>query len=151
MILLQICSDCFLKILVHRLAAPDLRENSQTDWLLSQRSELVQYCNTSLPLPTPSTSLFICTMPLPTISANASSTIFTEPVQETNCVGGQLIEPGEDTRRLNCAKLALKYNVPTGDLVILTQSWDCKLSKPICAPKECQLRHIVWESEPLTW
>lgn len=139
---LQVCSDCFLKILNQRLKAPDLHHDSFTEYLVDQHGELEEFCSTSLALTTADASLFIRTMPIPTPTTSESP-----PPAMTTCAG-QLIEPGDG--QLWCDGLTEEYNVPTGDFIVLTGDWSCKLTEPICAPPPCPLRYIGWD-EDWTW
>ncbi|KAI9147048.1 LysM domain-containing protein [Paramyrothecium foliicola] len=136
-----VCSDCFLKILNHRLSSPDLEKSNYTDYMIGEHSALEEFCSTSLPLTTANTALFVRTMPMPTPTTSTSGG--SSPA-ETTCAG-QLIEPTDD--QVWCDGLTEKYKVPTGDLIVLTGDWSCRLTDSICAPAQCPLRYIGWDQE----
>ncbi|GJC90661.1 lysM domain-containing protein ARB_01155/01156 [Colletotrichum liriopes] len=138
-IFLQLCSDCFLKIFHHRLLAPVLEKSEFTDYLVEQHGELETFCSTAMPLTTSSQDLFLRTMPIPTPTTTDSA-----PPVMTTCAG-QLIEP--NPTQLWCDKLSENYNVPTGDLIVLTGDWACGMTKAICAPPACPLKHVGFEQQ----
>lgn len=140
----KVCSDCFLKIFNHRLASPDLEKSNYTEQMISQHSELEKFCSTSMALTTAETALFIRTMPIPTPTTSTSGG---GAPAATTCAG-QLIEPSEE--QMWCDGLTEKYKVPTGDLIVLSRDWSCRLTESICAPAQCPLRYIGWEEE-WTW
>ncbi|GKT93655.1 hypothetical protein Ct61P_11505 [Colletotrichum tofieldiae] len=134
-----LCSDCFLKIFHHRLLAPVLEKSDFTDYLVEQHGELETFCSTAMPLTTSSQDLFLRTMPIPTPTTTDSA-----PPVMTTCAG-QLIEP--NPTKLWCDKLSENYNVPTGDLIVLTGDWACGMTNAICAPPACPLKHIGFEQQ----
>ncbi|KAL2754187.1 carbohydrate-binding module family 18 protein [Sodiomyces alcalophilus JCM 7366] len=135
-----LCSDCFLKIFHHRLRSPVLEKSDFTDYLIEQHGELEAFCTTSMPLTTSTQALFLRTMPIPTPTASGGA----PPAAVTTCAG-QLIEPSPS--QLWCDNLAIQYNVPTGDLIVLTNDWSCLMSEAICAPPPCPLTYIGFEQE----
>ncbi|ROT42461.1 hypothetical protein SODALDRAFT_374791 [Sodiomyces alkalinus F11] len=134
-----VCSECFLGILHHRLLSPSLRQSDFTDYLIQQHADLQDFCSTTMPLTTATKSLFLGTM-TPTTTQTESA-----PPAETTCTG-QLVEPGPV--QLWCDGLSVLYDVPTGELVVLTGENDCRLTEPICAPLPCPLRRLDWSQ---TW
>lgn len=134
----QVCSDCFLRILNHRLQSPLLPRSSSSRYLIEEHDDLERFCSTNLPLTTSSQTLHIGTVPLPTPT---SSTTTSNP-PATTCPG-QIIEPPQSPT--NCHQLSEKYSVATGDLTVLTGNWECSFTAPICAPLPCPVRKIAWK------
>jgi hypothetical protein len=112
--------------------------------MIEQHADLQDFCSTSMPLTTAETPLFIRTMPVPT----PTGTVAMESQPAIATCAGQLIEPSE--KHLWCDGLTDKYKVPTGDLIVLTRDWSCKVTEPICAPPQCPLRYVDW-GEEWTW
>lgn len=140
--MIQVCSQCFLKLFHQRLLSPLLRAGEWTTYLQDEHANLESVCGTSMALPTSSSTLFLGTVPAatPTTSQGASATSNTAATT-TTCAGQLIPAPSGPT---DCHRLSQDYNVTTGDLTVLTGEWDCFTTSEICAPAPCALRKIGW-------
>jgi hypothetical protein len=140
-LILQICSQCFLKIIHHRLTSPLLRSGNSTDYLIEQHKDLQSACSTSMPLTMATGTYFLGTVPIPTATSSSAAQVATGLAAPRKCLG-TLIEPPK--RPMDCHKLSKAFNVTTGDLVVLTGDPSCFVTKLICAPPPCDLVRIGW-------
>ncbi|KAK2758674.1 hypothetical protein FQN54_003364 [Arachnomyces sp. PD_36] len=143
----MLCNDCFLRIFDHRLRSPVLPKTNYTNHLIQQHADMESICSTEMPLTTSTEPMWLSYMPRPTPTTSEGSTTTRIPGAGTTCLG-QLIEP--DIGRMSCNELSEKYNVPTGDLVVLTHDFTCYVTEPICLPLPCKLEKIGWGYDPVT-
>jgi hypothetical protein len=127
-----------LKIFHQRLLSPALRQGEFTDYLVDQHGDLESFCGSSMPLTMASSTLYHGTVPLPSATATGATTA---PAAMTTCAGTRIDVPSSP---MACHQLSEVYNVTTGDLTVLADSWDCEITSAICVPPPCDLRKIGW-------
>lgn len=122
-----------------RLSSPFLDDSSYSQNLVEQFHDVEGFCGTSIPLNTATPTLFQGTVGLPSITATIG-------VPASTTCTGQLVQP--TAPYWGCRNVADAYGVPDGEIVVVTQSQDCKFTEPICLPEPCELDYVGWDN---TW
>ena len=116
-----------------RLSSPFLPHGEYTDTLVDQWSDIQKVCSTSLPLTTRSSMMHLgFGAPTPTTTTSA-------PDFTPTCAGTKIL-PTDSA--MGCRKLAEKYKVATGDLIIRTGNFGCTFETELCAPLPCELEYL---------